>query len=49
MQAALDGVVVEGLRSNLGFLRQVMRHRSFAEGAVSTDFVERHKADLLRP
>jgi len=48
MAGALDGIAVEGLKSNLAFLRQAMRHPAFAAGAVSTDFVERHKAELIR-
>jgi 3-methylcrotonyl-CoA carboxylase alpha subunit len=47
MLATLDAIAIEGLRCNLGFLRRVMRHPAFAAGAVSTDFVERHKAELV--
>ena len=48
MAGALGGIAVEGLKSNLAFLREVMRHPAFGAGAVSTDFVERHKAELIR-
>jgi acetyl/propionyl-CoA carboxylase alpha subunit len=47
MRAALDAIAVEGPQTNLAFLRQVMRHPAYADGDVSTDFVDRHKADLI--
>jgi len=48
MEGALGGITVEGLKSNLAFLQQVVRHPAFAAGAVSTDFVDRHKAELIQ-
>jgi len=48
MTGALDSITVEGLKSNLAFLREVMRHPAFGTGAVSTDFVDRHKAELIQ-
>ena len=47
MQQALEQVRLEGPKSNHGFLLQVMGHDAFASGAVSTDFIERHKSALI--
>jgi 3-methylcrotonyl-CoA carboxylase alpha subunit len=47
MRAALDGIEVAGVQSNLAFLRQVVRNPAFVDGAVFTGFVDRHKADLI--
>ena len=47
MQQALAQVRLEGPKSNLGFLLQVMSHEAFARGNVSTDFIERHKTVLI--
>ncbi len=48
MTQTLQGITIEGLTSNLRFLRQVIRHPAFAAGAVSTDFIERYKAELIQ-
>jgi 3-methylcrotonyl-CoA carboxylase alpha subunit len=47
MRTALDGAAVEGLKTNLAFLKQAMAHPEFAAGRVSTGFVETHKAALV--
>jgi acetyl-CoA carboxylase biotin carboxylase subunit len=40
MAAALDACVIEGVRTTLPFLRQVVRHDAFARGQVHTQMVE---------
>lgn len=47
MLAALDEIQIEGVETNLAFLRKTINHPAFREGAVSTDFVNAHKAELL--
>jgi len=49
MRRALGEYHVGGIRTNLGFHRQVMRHPAFAAGEYDTGFIERHKADLVPP
>ena len=48
MRHALASIAVEGLTSNLGFLQRMMEHPAFVAGTVSTDFIERHKAELIQ-
>ena len=42
MTSALDHFVIEGLVTNLAFLREVITHPAFAAGETSTDFIDRH-------
>ncbi|OYU14152.1 MAG: methylcrotonoyl-CoA carboxylase [Alphaproteobacteria bacterium PA4] len=46
--SALDGTVVEGLKSNRAFLARLADHAAFRAGAVDTGFIARH-ADTLAP
>jgi len=47
MLAALAGIRIEGVDTNLAFLQRVIAHPAFRAGEVRTDFVERHKGALL--
>jgi len=49
MRRALGEYHVGGIKTNLGFHRQVMRHAAFAAGEYDTGFIERHKAELVPP
>jgi acetyl-CoA carboxylase biotin carboxylase subunit len=49
MRRALGEYHVGGIRTNLGFHRQVMRHPAFGAGEYDTGFIDRHKADLTPP
>jgi acetyl-CoA carboxylase, biotin carboxylase subunit len=49
MRRALGEYHVGGIRTNLGFHRQVMRHAAFGKGEYDTGFIERHKAELVPP
>jgi acetyl-CoA carboxylase biotin carboxylase subunit len=49
MRRALGEYHVGGIRTNLGFHRQVMRHPAFAAGEYDTGFIERHKGELAPP
>jgi acetyl-CoA carboxylase biotin carboxylase subunit len=49
MRRALGEYHVGGIRTNLGFHRQVMRHPAFGAGEYDTGFIERHKAELIPP
>jgi 3-methylcrotonyl-CoA carboxylase alpha subunit len=46
--AALDGTIVEGLKSNRAFLARLADHPAFRAGEVDTGFIARH-ADSLAP
>ena len=45
--AALGGVQVVGVATNVAFLAAVAAHSAFAAGAVDTGFVERHRAEIM--
>ena len=44
---ALDGTVVEGLKSNRAFLARLADHPEFRAGNVDTGFIGRHADDLV--
>ncbi len=44
--AALDGCIVEGVRTNRAFLARLADHPAFRAGEVDTGFIARHEADL---
>jgi acetyl-CoA carboxylase biotin carboxylase subunit len=46
MRRALAEYHVGGIRTNLAFHRQVMRHPAFVAGEYDTSFIERYKAEL---
>jgi acetyl-CoA carboxylase biotin carboxylase subunit len=46
MRRALAEYHVGGIRTNLPFHRQVMRHPAFLAGEYDTGFIERHKPEL---
>ncbi len=46
--AALDGCVVEGVKSNRAFLARLVGHPAFRSGEIDTGFIARH-ADALAP
>src|SRR3954470_23748413 len=46
MRRALAEYHVGGIKTNLAFHRQVMRHPAFIAGDTDTGFIERHKAQL---
>jgi len=47
MQAALAETDVIGVKTNLGFLQQLVKHRAFIDGATDTGFIPRHRATLM--
>lgn len=47
LDEALQGVHIEGIQNNVGFLRAVLAHEEFTAGRVDTGFVERDRAVLL--
>jgi acetyl-CoA carboxylase biotin carboxylase subunit len=47
MRRALGEYVVTGIRTNLGFHDQLFAHPEFAAGRYDTEFIERHKEQLL--
>ncbi len=47
MDAALGGMHVAGLHTNIAFLRRVVRSRSFASADLDTALIERERASLF--
>ncbi len=47
MQAALAETDVIGVKTNLGFLQQLVRHQAFIDGATDTGFIPRHRTTLM--
>jgi 3-methylcrotonyl-CoA carboxylase alpha subunit len=47
MQAALAETDVIGVKTNLGFLQQLVKHPAFINGATDTGFIPRHRATLM--
>jgi 3-methylcrotonyl-CoA carboxylase alpha subunit len=48
MLATLESVAIEGLHTNVSFLRQCITHPAFRAGDTHTGFVEAYKAELTR-
>jgi 3-methylcrotonyl-CoA carboxylase alpha subunit len=46
---ALMGAEVAGVRTNLAFLIDLLRHKAFLAGEVDTGFIDRHKDTLFPP
>lgn len=44
---ALDDVRLQGVESNLDFLKKCVNHPAFRAGETTTHFVDQHKADLI--
>jgi 3-methylcrotonyl-CoA carboxylase alpha subunit len=49
MRDALAAFTIEGVETNLVFLRRVLAHPAFVAGEVTTGFIDQHKAQLLAP
>ena len=47
MALALAATQVEGIWTNVEFLRRIIAHPAFERGEVFTGFIDAHKADLL--
>jgi 3-methylcrotonyl-CoA carboxylase alpha subunit len=48
MDESLAAIAIEGVETNLAFLRKVLAHPAFRAGDVRTGFIDRYKADLLK-
>jgi 3-methylcrotonyl-CoA carboxylase alpha subunit len=49
MRSALAGVAIEGIVTNLDFLRRLLDHPAFIAGYTTTGFIETHRATLFPP
>jgi 3-methylcrotonyl-CoA carboxylase alpha subunit len=47
MDTALNGFRIEGIKTNIDFLRKVLAHREFRTGKSFTRFVDSHMTELL--
>jgi acetyl/propionyl-CoA carboxylase alpha subunit/acetyl-CoA carboxylase carboxyltransferase component len=46
-QTALDEFGIEGIRTNIGFLREILSHSQTHSGPVTTDFVDENLSTLI--
>jgi len=46
-QTALDEFGIEGIRTNAGFLREVLSHSQVHTGLVTTDFIDDNLSDFV--
>lgn len=49
MRTALEGVSIDGIVTNLAFLRNLLAHPAFVAGHTLTGFIDTHRATLLPP
>ncbi|PID03866.1 MULTISPECIES: acetyl-CoA carboxylase biotin carboxylase subunit [unclassified Sporosarcina] len=42
MKKALDQYIIEGIKTNIPMLKEVIAHKAFSEGNTTTNFVEEH-------
>jgi geranyl-CoA carboxylase alpha subunit len=49
LERALRRTTLFGVRNNIAYLRRVLLHPAFLAGAISTEFLERHAAELADP
>ncbi len=47
--AALDGCVIDGVKTNRAFLARLVDHPAFRAGEIDTGFIARHATDLAPP
>jgi 3-methylcrotonyl-CoA carboxylase alpha subunit len=47
MIAALDATAIDGITTNIAFLRRVINHAAFRAGRTLTSFVDVHRPDLI--
>ncbi len=47
--AALRDFVVGGVHTNIGLLRNILNHKLFGDGPVTTDYIDRTIAELAEP
>jgi len=48
MRRALEEYQIVGIRTNIPFLRRILRHPDFEAGRYDTQFIEKRQEDLLR-
>jgi acetyl-CoA/propionyl-CoA carboxylase biotin carboxyl carrier protein len=48
LSAALGQFVIEGITTNIGFLRAILAHPSFRAGTIDTGFLDREPVELVR-
>jgi acetyl/propionyl-CoA carboxylase alpha subunit len=47
MRAALDGIVVEGVKTNIPFLRRIFTGDDFAAGRIHTRYVDERLNEIM--
>lgn len=46
MLCALGEVAIEGVKTNVDFLYELLKHPDFQEGSITTDFIQRHYPEV---
>ena len=46
---ALEGFAIAGIKTTVPFLLRVLGHEAFRAGRTTTDFIEKHRAELFAP
>ena len=46
MDRAIDDIRFSGVKTNRDYLKRILKHPKFIEGAVDTAFIETYKLDL---
>ncbi len=47
MISALDDFIIHGIRTNIGYLKQVLDHPAYIRNLISTKYCDEHTADLV--
>lgn len=47
METALQQYVIQGIKSNIPYLRQLLKHTAFTENTLSTKFCDEHTGNLI--
>jgi acetyl-CoA carboxylase biotin carboxylase subunit len=49
MKRALEEYQVHGIKTNIAFLKNIIKHPDFLKGGYDTSFIEHHSKDLMAP
>jgi acetyl-CoA carboxylase, biotin carboxylase subunit len=49
MERALTEYQVHGIKTNISFLRKIIKHPDFVRGGYDTSFIDHHSKDLMSP
>jgi 3-methylcrotonyl-CoA carboxylase alpha subunit len=47
MIRALDGFIIHGIRTNIGYLQHLLKHKAYISNKISTKYCDEHTSDLV--